>query len=508
MHRNIFRKYDIRGVFKKDFGESDITAIARAISHFTLDDGIAHKNICIGYDGRLSSPIIREALLYGLMECGYSRNSQRGNIVDIGICSTPMLYWAAYNIDNIGVAIMITGSHNPKEYNGLKIIYNMSYAAEDFLDRIRDFLLGNIWSEGKDSKIKLHEQEAAICSLHADLSSVHLNKLNFKSSDLAESFGNSLEQLEIGKAYLNSVLAAKIPAVKRKLSIAWDLSNGAMCRIVPEFIKRLQGEHFLLNSKIDGNFPNHLPDPTCAKNLEQLSAFIREKNCDFGICFDGDGDRIGIVLKNGRILYGDHILLLIAHDMILNSTGHKVLVDLRMNQFVIDQIRNLGCDVVIWQPGHSKIKNKMKEDDITIAAEMSGHIFFNLKRYICDDALIAAYKIYELFLLGYDFERILEPISHIIKTEEIRIPIDEKLRLLMLFNIKSYLTILGIEFEYFNGIRVANKNLSWNIRSAVTEEVISFNISAVSQEHLDSILALISSAILALESAMFLKVLN
>ena len=301
------------------------------------------KRVALGYDGRLSSPELAAACVEGLTAAGL-------DVTSIGLAATPMLYFAVYHLD-ADAGVMITGSHNPPDYNGFKMML------------------------GKKSFFGAEIQKLGAIAAKGDW----------------ESGQGKVETKDILDAYAARLLQDVKPG--KKLKVAWDTGNGAVGGRSARVVDKLPGEHFVLNEKVDGTFPTHHPDPTVPKNLEQLMAEVKKQGCDLGIAFDGDGDRIGAIDGKGRMLWGDQLLVLWSRDVLKSHPGATIIADVKASQVLFDEIAKAGGKPMMWKTGHSLIKSKMAEIKAPLAGEMSGHIFFADNFYGFDDALYCGLRL-------------------------------------------------------------------------------------------------------------------
>ena len=338
-NRTILREYDIRGVVGSTLNPDDAYALGRSYAALAVSEGA--KRIAVGRDGRTHSPQLEAALVRGLTEGGL-------DVVRTGMGSSPMLYFAVATLDVQG-GIQVTGSHNPADYNGFKMLLNSRsvYGAE--IQELGRRAAEGDWSEGEG---KIEE------------------------ADVVEAYVDALVKGFDGKAY----------------RIGWDAGNGAAGPIVELLIKRLPGEHHTLFTDVDGNFPNHHPDPTVEANLVDLKRLVAEKGLDFGFAFDGDADRIGAVDAKGRVIWGDQLLIILAAPVLKELPGATIIADVKASQTLFERIAEMGGNPLMWKTGHSLIKSKMKETHAPLAGEMSGHIFFKHEWYGFDDALYAAVR--------------------------------------------------------------------------------------------------------------------
>jgi phosphomannomutase len=417
----ILREYDIRGIVGETLGEADARAIGRAFATMLAERG--GRRVAIGYDGRLSSPALEAALVGGLTASGC-------DVVRIGLGPTPMLYFAAFTLD-VDAGIMITGSHNPADYNGFK----MMVLKKPFF--------------GPDIQ-RLGEVAAA--------------------GDFATGAGAVAEH-RVFDAYVERLL--RDYDGKRPLKIAWDAGNGATGAALVSLTARLPGEHILLNEIIDGTFPAHHPDPTEPKNLVQLQAAVAEHRCDLGIAFDGDGDRIGVVDGQGRILWGDQLMVLLAEDILKAKPGATIIADVKASQVLFDEIARMGGTPLMWRTGHSLIKTKMAETGAPLAGEMSGHIFFADRYYGYDDALYAAVRLLDILARGtVSLAARRDRLPAVVNTPELRFPCSETRKFAVVEEVQRRLRKAGAEMSDIDGVRVRILDGWWLLRASNTQDVL------------------------------------
>lgn len=339
----IIREYDIRGIVGQNLTADDAFILGLKIVQYLENIGVSSGSICIGYDGRVSSPLLYKALCAGL-----SYNAQY-SIVAIGLVATPTLYLAYHVLDKIRAAVMITGSHNTREYNGFKIVIN----------------------------------NVAICG--DDLKNlVATNHLQLLQSDIPQ----SIQYCDMTKYHvmkLQQILSSDIP-----LKVVWDPGNGAACGLVNALTQTIAGTHHVINGVVDGFFPAHDPDPSEEKNLSQLIDTVKKLQYDFGVAFDGDGDRLVVVDAKGRMFSGAHLLYIFGCDLVSRYTRPVIITDCKMSRVVINALEKQGATVNLFRTGHAFIKNKMLHDQVMLAVEMSGHIFMAEDYYCFDDAIFSA----------------------------------------------------------------------------------------------------------------------
>jgi len=417
----VLREYDIRGIVGETLHAADARALGRTFGSIVADGG--GSRVCVGYDGRLTSPELADALIDGLRKSGVS-------VTRIGLGPTPMLYYATKTLGADG-GIMITGSHNPSEYNGFKMV------------------LGNgpFWGE-------------AIQKLGARAA-----KGDWRSGE------GGLEEIDILDRYVERLTADC--RIERSLRIAWDAGNGAAGVALERLAERLPGEHTLLHSTIDGTFPAHHPDPTVPENLEDLRVAVASGNCDLGIAFDGDGDRIGVIDGKGRILWGDQILALLARDLLRDNLGAPIIADVKASAVVFDEIERCGGKPVMCATGHSIVKSKMVELGAPLAGEMSGHIFYGAPYYGFDDALYAAVRLVDIVARsGEGLDAMRDSLPQMHNTPEVRFEVPEARKFAIAEEVRDRLANSDAEVSTVDGVRVSTADGWWLLRASNTQNVL------------------------------------
>jgi phosphomannomutase len=433
---SILREYDIRGTVGKTLFTEDGVALGKKFGLILRQSG--KKRICIGRDGRLTSPLLVNSLIDGLLWAGMS-------ITDLGIGPTPLIYYGLKTLP-VDAAIMVTGSHNPASDNGFKI------ALKD-----RPFFGADI----------------------QDLAGV--------DETIFSAVPGHIHEQDIKQSYINRLLEDYTPPPNtRSLKIVWDAGNGATGDILKSMVKGIQGEHILLNETIDGTFPAHHPDPTVAENLEQLINAVKHHRADAGIAFDGDGDRIGVVDSQGRIIWGDQLLLLLAKDVVLNNPGAKIIADVKSSQGLFDEIGKIGGDILMARTGHSLIKTKMAETGALLAGEMSGHIFFADKYYGYDDALYAAIRFVNiLYKSDISLNETMDRLPHFYNTPEMRIDCDDKKKFQIVKAIHNRLVNEQATFSDIDGVRVSRTHGWWLLRASNTQPALVARCESTTPEGLE-----------------------
>ena len=444
LHPTILREYDIRGVVGETLDARDAEAVGRAFASVAVRRFGSAPKICVGYDGRLSSPELEAALVSGVMRAG-------ANVVRIGRGPTPLLYYAAHILEADG-GVMITGSHNPPEYNGIKMV------------------LGGDSFFGED-----------IQALGARVA----------GGDLTSGQG-AAETLDLMDQYV-ARLAADHPRTS-DMRVAWDPGNGAAGEALVKLIAKLPGEHFVINAEIDGTFPNHHPDPTVETNLTQLKELVADNNCDIGIGFDGDGDRLGVIDAHGRMLYGDQILLILAREVLSRNAGAPIIADVKASQVFFDEVARAGGEPILWKAGHSLIRTKMKEIEAPLAGEMSGHIFFADGYYGFDDALYAAVRLLAILCGGADsLAHMRDALPVMFNTPELRFDCAEEKKFAVIDEIRARLKqVSGVTVRDIDGVRVETPDGWWLLRASNTQAVLVARCESASEEGLGRLKAIVA----------------
>ncbi len=435
--KSILKQYDIRGIINKDLNEVDAYFVGK--SYGTMLSKINKKNCVIGYDARFTSKDYSNEVIKGLTECGI-------NITNIGLAPTPMVYFAIQFLKK-DAGLIITASHNPPEYNGFKMLTN-----ED-----------PIW--GKDIQ--------------------ELGKIAEKGEFIENNKLGNIEEIDIKEDYFKFLLNILNKNNKKELKICWDAGNGAVASIIDDFVKRLPGKHITICNTVDPNFPNHHPNPEIPENMKMLGEEVVKNNCDFGIGFDGDGDRIGIVDDEGYMLYGDQLLSIFARDYLKSNPGEKVMSEVSASLTLYNDITEHGGIPVMWRPGHSIQKAKMKEDNIKLAGETSGHIFFG-ENHNYDDALYASIKL--INILSNIDEKLSDirkafPITY--STKKINIKSNDIDKFTVPDAIADRIKAQGREVCTVEGARVNKADGWWLCRNSSTSPQMTVRCEALSREGLE-----------------------
>lgn len=436
-HPTTLREYDIRGIIGETLGEADAYAIGRGFGTRVARAG--GSRVVVGYDGRLSSPALEAALVRGLNESGI-------HVIRVGMGPTPMLYYAEAVLDVDG-GIQITGSHNPANYNGFKMVLQHGPFFGADIQSLGTLAASGDWAEGTAG-------------------SEHVDIIDRYATRLVEGFD--------GKAF----------------RIGWDAGNGAAGPVVEKLVKLLPGEHHTLFTDVDGNFPNHHPDPTEEKNLADLRALVAEKKLDFGLAFDGDGDRIGAIDGEGRVIWGDQLLAIFAEPVLKDVPGATIIADVKASQALFDRVTELGGKPLMWKTGHSLIKSKMKETGSPLAGEMSGHIFFKHQYYGFDDALYAAVRLIRAASdLGKSVTALRGAMPAMVNTPELRFQVDESRKFAVIDEVLARLRESGAKIDATDGARVNTADGWWLLRASNTQDVLVARAEAKDQSGLDRLMA-------------------
>ena len=435
----ILREYDIRGIVGDTLTEADAYALGRTYAAVARDEGA--KRLAVGRDGRTHSGMLEAALIRGLTEGGI-------DVMQIGMGPSPMLYFATYYLDVDG-GLQVTGSHNPADYNGFKLLLKGRSVFGEEIQAIGQRAARGHWSEGN----------------------------------------GSVEEVDIREAYVDRLLEGFSGKAFR---IGWDAGNGAAGPILDMLVERLPGQHHVIFSEVDGTFPNHHPDPTVEKNLADLKALVAREQLDFGIAFDGDGDRIGAVDGKGRVIWGDQLLMILAEPVLKEEPGATIIADVKASQVLFDRVAELGGEPLMWKTGHSLIKSKMKETGAPLAGEMSGHVFFKHRWYGFDDALYAAVRLIEaVSASGRSLTELVDAMPTTAATPEMRFPVDESRKFAVIDEVRNRLSADGAKVDATDGVRVSTADGWWLLRASNTQDVLVGRAEGSDEAAVERLLALI-----------------
>ena len=443
-HSTVLREYDIRGIIGETLGADDARAIGRSFGTMLREAG--GSKVAVGYDGRVSSPMLEHALIEGLTASGC-------DVVRIGMGATPMLYYAEASADEVDGGIQITGSHNPPNYNGFKMVFQGRPFFGADIRRLGEVSAAGAWLDGTGS---------------------------VETKDILDEY---IERMLQGLTGIDS-------AALSGLKVGWDAGNGAAGPALEKLAARLPGEHHLLFTEVDGNFPNHHPDPTVEANLADLKALVAEKKLDFGVAFDGDGDRIGAIDGQGRVIWGDQLLMIYAEDVLKDHQGATVIADVKASRALFDHVANCGGEPLMWKTGHSLIKSKMKETASPLAGEMSGHVFFADTYYGFDDALYAGVRLLAASArLGKSITELRGAMPNMLNTPEMRFQVDESRKFAAIDEVSARLADSPADVNATDGVRVTTQDGWWLLRASNTQDVLVARAESDSEAGLERLLA-------------------
>ena len=368
-----FKAYDIRGVVPTALDEAFAHALGRAFASLAIAQGV--DEVAVGRDGRISGPMLSNALMQGLTAGGV-------NVVDVGMVTTPMLYFAAHTVTNSG--IQVTGSHNPKNYNGFKMVLagRAIFGAE--IQRLRELM-----DQGAPSSPRLGQ----------------------------------VRQQDVYPQYLRRILGDV--RLSRPIKLIVDTGNGVAGASAPDILRGLGADLEVLFGEVDGEFPNHHPDPSKPENLRDLQAALAAGDAELGLAFDGDGDRLGVITRSGEVIYPDRQMILFAQDVLSRVPGAPILFDVKCSQRLAPAIEAAGGQAQMYKTGHSLIKARMREVDSPLGGEMSGHIFFKERWFGFDDGTYAAARLLEILTRYPDASAVLEALPNSVSTPELNVPCEE-----------------------------------------------------------------------------------
>jgi phosphomannomutase len=418
----VLREYDIRGIVGKTLGVADAAAVGRAFGTIVREAG--GKAACLGFDGRASSPELAGAIAQGLTQCGL-------DVWRVGIGPTPMLYFSTVTLNADG-GLMVTGSHNPADYNGFKMMLGGKAFYGEAIRRVGEIAAAGAYASGTPGKVT--------------------------DRPMLDAYVDRLQSDYRGQ---------------RPLKVAWDAGNGAAGPAMAKLTARLPGEHILLFEEIDARFPNHHPDPTVAENLQHLQKAVLDNGCDLGIAFDGDGDRIGVIDGRARIVWGDQLIAIFAREVLPDNPGATIIADVKASQVLFDEIARLGGKPLMYKTGHSLIKAKMAEVGAPLAGEMSGHIFFADRYYGFDDALYAAIRLLGIVSRsGRSLAEMRDELPAVVNTPELRFPCAEERKFKVAEEVKARLKAAGAKVTDIDGVRVTTPDGWWLLRASNTQDVL------------------------------------
>ncbi len=423
----IFREYDIRGVYKEQFDTGFAYLLGRSVvAYIAKKTGVKNPLLTVGYDARLSGPELSNSIADGILSSG-------GNVTSIGLVTSPISYFSTFEVPGVHGAVMVTGSHNPPEYNGFKISVGRSTIFGEEIQNLKKIINGGDFIEGKGSQ----------------------NSLNILPQYVAR------YKKEFGRL--------------KPVPLVIDCGNGAAGIVARELYSAAGLNPEILFEKPDGTFPNHHPDPTVEKNLKDLAEAVRKTKSVVGIGFDGDADRIGVVDDTGAMLYGDELIAFCSRFILLDNPGQKIVGDVKCSDRLYDYIKKHGGTPIMWKTGHSLIKEKIKIEKAPFGGELSGHIFFADRNYGYDDALYAGLRVVEILSkTGKKISEILADFPPAYNTPEIRIDTTEEKKIKIVETLKSVFTGTGADYSVnlIDGIRISYRD-GWALaRASNTQPVL------------------------------------
>lgn len=441
----IFRQYDVRGIVGLDLNEETAFELGRGFAAFLAERNVT-GSVAVGRDNRPSGAMLRNALVDGLVRCGV-------NVIDVGVVPTPLLYWSLHH-ENVVAGIQITGSHNPPEYNGFKMCLGSASIHGAAIQRIHQLISAGVFPSGS----------------------------------------GAVTHSEVIDRYIADIVA-RVGAIRRAdgspLRIVYDCGNGAGALVAPRLFDALGVDGIGLFTESDGTFPNHHPDPTVPENLVDCIEAVRSTGAELGIAFDGDADRIGVVDANGRIIWGDQLLIVYARDVLdRTGRGQSIIFDVKCSQSLSDAIEAAGGVPVMWKTGHSLIKERMKELHAPLAGEMSGHMFFTEGFYGHDDALYAAARLLRILAdSGKRIDELLSDVPSFVSTPEIRIDTDDETKFAVMTravpHFRARYDVIDVD-----GVRVLFGDGWGLLRASNTQPIIVARFEAGSEERLMEIRAI------------------
>jgi len=448
---SIFREYDIRGIAGKDLSPEFAEQLGLTYSQYIGSRkpvaGRKNLTVSVGWDCRLSSDSYSEALVRGLRKGGL-------DVIRLGVCPTPLTYFSIFHLDLDG-GIMVTGSHNPGDYNGFKTCVGRDTIHGHQIQEFRALMEKASQSQGMREG---HVSDFAVIPAYSDYLVKNARKLKPKK-------------------------------------IVIDAGNGTASNVAPELFKRLGADVIPLFCELDGRFPNHHPDPTVPANLKVLVETIRKEKADFGIAFDGDSDRIGLVDETGRIIFGDELMVIFARDILREIPGATIISEVKSSHRLYNDIAAKGGKPIMWKTGHSLIKSKMKETKAALAGEMSGHVFFADRYFGFDDAIYAALRVYEIASSAPGpVSSLIADLPPMIATPEIRVDCEEEKKFKLVEETKKRLAP-GRKINDIDGVRVDFGD-SWGlVRASNTQPVLVLRFEAPTQSRLDEIRGIVEGAL-------------
>lgn len=438
----IFREYDIRGVVDRDLTDEVVLSLGKGIASYMLEQGA--EKISLGGDVRLSTERFRALLIDGITSTGM-------DVIDLGPCPTPVQYFSMHKLDVDG-GIMITGSHNPPEFNGFKLTLHNTPVYGEQIQHIREMIM----------------------------------KKNYRSGR------GKVQKVNISDDYINHIVSDI--KIERPLKVVLDSGNGAASLVAHRLFKKLGLQTIDLFDTPDGNFPNHHPDPTVVDYIQELIRTVREQKADLGIGYDGDGDRIGVVDEHGEIIWGDKLMIIFSREVLKSRPGAPIIFEVKCSQALPEMIRKYGGEPLMWRTGHSHLKKKMKETGSPLAGEMSGHLFFADRYLGYDDAIYASARLVELLARGCQtMSELLAGVPEYVATPEIRAEVDsDEQKFSIAEKAREYFSA-NYEVIDVDGVRIQFGDGWGLVRASNTQPVLVLRFEARTEERLNEIKNLVIS---------------
>lgn len=451
---SIFRAYDIRGVVGDALTPNNIYTIGKALGSTAKDQG--ETAVVVARDGRLSGPELSKALIEGVLDCGI-------DVIDIGAVPTPLLYFATHTFKNTNSGIMLTGSHNPPNYNGIKSVIQGKTLSEDSIYALLKRIQAQQFSSGR----------------------------------------GQYSSAEIIPAYIQRI--TQDVQLKRKLKIVIDSGNGIPGAVAPELFKALGCEVIELFCDVDGNFPNHHPDPIIPENLEDLIHAVKQHDADIGLAFDGDGDRLGLITNKGEIIWPDRQMLLYSTEILKHYPGATIVFDVKCTSHLGPMIEKHGGIPIMWRTGHSVLKAKLKEINGPLAGEMSGHIFFNDRWYGFDDGLYTGVRLLEILAAGEKtISEIFADLPNSVNTPELKLAIDDEHKFKFMEQFKSQSTFSEGIVNTIDGVRVDFPFGFGLVRPSNTTPYLTLRFEADNEANLQRVQNIFREQLLAMDESLVL----
>ncbi|MBY6211555.1 phosphomannomutase/phosphoglucomutase [Microbulbifer agarilyticus] len=451
---HVFRAYDIRGIAGEEINEPFAYQLGRALGTIALQAG--QQLLLVGRDGRNSSELLRDCLIEGILESGC-------NAVDLGLVPSPVLYFACSKGKNANSGVMVTASHNPAEYNGFKIVMDGRSLADDKLQDLRALMLSGQFASGESSN---------------------------SQQDIRDTYIDEI---------FNDVALAGQPHV------VIDAGNGATSELAPELFEQLGCAVDTLYCEVDGNFPNHAPDPSRPENLQDLITAVKGEGADLGIALDGDGDRVTLVTSSGRIVWADQLVMLLARDILARNPGSDVVFDVKSSRALADLVTQYGGRPVMWKTGHAPMKAKMLETGALLGGELSGHIFIKDRWYGFDDGIYAAARILEIMALREQtLDELLDSLPKMVNTPEILLPVAEADKFALIERLRNEGTFGQADLNTIDGLRIEFADGWGLVRASNTTAALTLRFEADDEAALARIRELVGQQLQKIDPALVL----